>query len=349
MKTSSISTSAISEATRLSLMKLQLKLADAQKQLSTGRLADVGAALGSKTGQTVSLRQEYSRLQAITDTNDLVSSRLDATQASLKSMAAGAQSFFNQLMAVRNSGTGGDVLKAQALSSLSSLTNTLNTTSNGVYLFSGINTDVKPVADYTLNPPSANKQAVDNAFLAAFGISQSDPGVANIAAVDMQNFLDNDFAALFSPASWSSTWSSASDQNMRSRISTSELIETSVNANDAAIRKLTSALTMVADLGGDQLGDAAYEKVLDTAIRTAKEAIDGLTGMQARVGATQTRVKSANERMSIQKDIMTSHITKLEGVDPYEAADKVSSLTTQIETAYAMTARLQKLSLLDYL
>lgn len=349
MKTTSISTSAISEATRLSILKLQAKLADAQKEMSTGRFADVGAALGSNTGQTVSLRQEYSRLKTISDTNNLVSSRLDSTQATLKSLAANAQSVFDQLTAVRNSGTGGDVLTSQALSMLSSLTNTLNTTSDGAYLFSGINTDVKPIADYTISPPSANKQAVDAAFFAAFGMTQSDPGVANISASAMQDFLDNDFPTLFSPAGWSGAWSSASDQNVRSRISTSDLVDTSVNANDPAIRKLTSALTMVADLGGTQLGRAAYETVLDTAIRTVKESIDGLTGMQASVGATQQRVTSANERMSIQMDIMSKHITQLEAVDPYEAATRVSSLTTQIETAYAMTARLQKLSLLDYL
>ena len=53
--------------------------------------------------------------------------------------------------------------------------------------------------------------------------------------------------------------------------------------------------------------------------------------------------------MSIQIDIMTNHIGVLEGVDPYEASTRVSALLTQVETAYAMTARIQKLSLLKYL
>jgi flagellar hook-associated protein 3 FlgL len=46
---------------------------------------------------------------------------------------------------------------------------------------------------------------------------------------------------------------------------------------------------------------------------------------------------------------MTKHIGKLEGVDPYEASTRLSQLMTQVETAYAMTARVQKLSLLNYL
>ena len=55
--------------------------------------ADVGLTLGSRTGQTVSLRQEQTRLQAIIDTNGLVATRLDATQAALNPSADDAQSF----------------------------------------------------------------------------------------------------------------------------------------------------------------------------------------------------------------------------------------------------------------
>ena len=46
---------------------------------------------------------------------------------------------------------------------------------------------------------------------------------------------------------------------------------------------------------------------------------------------------------------MTSHIGALEGVDPYEASSRLSTLLTQVETAYAMTARIQQLTLLNYL
>ena len=140
----------------------------------------------------------------------------------------------------------------------------------------------------------------------------------------MQTFLDGPFAGLFDPAAWSGTWSGASDQNVRSRISTSELIETSVNANDAAFRKLASAYTMVADLGTDKLNQNAFQAVVDTAMRAVSEAVQGITELQARLGTAQERVKNANDRMSIQIDIMTNHIGVLEGVDPYEASNRVA-------------------------
>ena len=99
MKTTHISTSALSEATRLSLVKLQAKLAQAQKEVTTGRLADVGLTLGYQTGQTISLRQDHARLQAITDTNAVTATRLDASQSSLQALAETSQKFLDQLMA----------------------------------------------------------------------------------------------------------------------------------------------------------------------------------------------------------------------------------------------------------
>ena len=39
----------------------------------------------------------------------------------------------------------------------------------------------------------------------------------------------------------------------------------------------------------------------------------------------------------------------MEGVDPYEAATRVSALVSQIETSYALTSRIQQLSLLKFM
>ncbi|TMJ74749.1 MAG: flagellar hook-associated family protein [Alphaproteobacteria bacterium] len=348
MKTTFTSTSAISEVARLTIMKLQSQLVEAQKEVATGRYADVGATLGSRTGQSVSLRQEETRLQAIIDSNGLVATRLDASQSALKSISDDAQTYLDQLISSRT----GDVqhsIEGEARNGLKGLIGTLNTQIDGAYLFAGTNADAKPIVDYEQSPPSASQQAVDAAFVAAFGFPSSDPQVANISASDMQTFLDTSFADLFKDPAWKNTWSQASDQNVRSRISSSELIDTSASANDDAIRKLVSAHVMVAALGTANLNQSAYQEVIDHASTLTSEAIQGLTTMQADLGSAQQRVTDANSRMTAQADIITNHIGALEGVDPYEASTRLSSLMTQIETAYSMTARIEKLTLLNYL
>jgi flagellar hook-associated protein 3 FlgL len=349
MKTTFVSTSSLSAATRQSLSHTQVKLADAQKEVTTGRHADVGASLGYKSGQALSLRQEHARLSTIIDTNSVVSTRLSATQAAMKSLADDAQLFVGQLIGARDADSGPTVVKAQAKAALTSFTNTINTALDGAYLFSGINADVKPLTDYQATPTPANRQAVADAFFTAFGTTADDPANVNITAADLQAFLDGPFSDLFEDPAWTTDWSAASSQNVKSRISSSELVETSTNSNDIGVRKLAKAYAMISDLGIENLNEVAYQGLVDTATRLAGEAVQNVANEQARLGIAQERVKSANGRMSIQIDIMTNHIGLLEGVDPYEASTRVSALMTQVETAYAMTARIQGLSLLKYL
>jgi flagellar hook-associated protein 3 FlgL len=53
--------------------------------------------------------------------------------------------------------------------------------------------------------------------------------------------------------------------------------------------------------------------------------------------------------MSIQQVFFDSQIRTLEYVDSVEAATRVNSLMTQIETAYTLTSRLNRLTLSNYL
>ncbi len=183
MKTTFISTQAVSSATRLSIMKMQAELAKNSKELGSGRWADVGLELGNKTGRTVSLRQDFARLDSIEDTNGLVSSRLDGSQAALEGVLKMAQDFSASLIGVRTGDTGADVIQDEAKNNLQALIASLNTSIDGEYLFAGIDTDVRPVTDYfatPITPGTGPKAAVDDAFLTAFGIAQNDPAAVNI-------------------------------------------------------------------------------------------------------------------------------------------------------------------------
>ncbi len=106
---------------------------------------------------------------------------------------------------------------------------------------------------------------------------------------------------------------------------------------------------MVADMGIDTLRDDAYEAVLDKAIAIIGQAIGDITQIRADLGTSQERIANANTRAEAQLKVMKEHITSLEAVDPYEAMSNVNALMTQIETAYSLTARLQNLSLINYI
>lgn len=74
-----------------------------------------------------------------------------------------------------------------------------------------------------------------------------------------------------------------------------------------------------------------------------------LGASQAEVGIIQQRVESASERVSMQIDLFKLNIDDHEGVDPYEASSRITSLLTQIEVSYTLTSRIQQLSLVRFL
>lgn len=349
MKTTSISTLALTNATRETRVNLQVKLAAAQKESTTARHADVGLQLGYLTQRTVSLRQDIERLTTFKDSNSVASSRLELSQTTLEGIGDAAQQFMQTLIAARSARSGAGVAITDAKAKLTSFTAAMNTAVNGAHIFAGVNTDVKPITDYFGTPTSAGRTAMADAFLTEFGMAQSDPGVSAISSGQMDAFLDGAFADLYTSASWTTTWSSASDQNITTRITTNERIQTSANANDEAFRAMASVYTMIADIGIEELSPDAYLAVIDKAMAVLGQAIGDLTELRAGLGTSEERIKAANDRIEIQVTLMKEHVTLLEGLDPYEATARVNALLTQIETAYALTARLQNLSLINHI
>jgi flagellar hook-associated protein 3 FlgL len=348
MNTSFISTQSLSTTLRSTVMKGQISLAEATTEATTGRHADVGEALGALTGRDFSLRSDYERVSNLIDTNEIVSGRLDATQQSITNTVDVANTFMQQLFAARNADGGANVLAPSAQTDMASLVDSLNATLNGQYLFGGINIDTAPMSSYTAG--STAQTAIDTAFLAFFGFPQSNAAsVGAITATQMQTFLDTTFDAEFQNPAWTTNWSTASSQNTTSRISTTQTVVTSANANETGFRKLAAAYTMILSLGGNALGQSAFQTVVDDAVAKISSAVYDLALTGGQLGTSQQQIKDASERMAIQKDLYSSQINKLEAVDPTEASVRVNSLQSQIEMSLSLTGQLHKLSLVDYL
>jgi flagellar hook-associated protein 3 FlgL len=195
---------------------------------------------------------------------------------------------------------------------------------------------------------TGGKPAVDAAFLATFGIAQSDPAVVDITSAQMSDFLDNQFAALFANPAWGADWSTASNQNRTQRISPSEKVDTSVNANDTAMRKLAMAYTMVADLGTTGLNADARNVLLSKATTIIGGAVSDVTSLQGQLGDVKKRVGEASDRMKQNRDLLASQLNALEGVDPAEAKVRSDSFSAELEMSYSLTNKLLHLSILNY-
>ena len=345
----SISTLSILSAPKKSVYESQRQLLDAQKELSTGRHADVGLQLGGKTADAIALRNGFDRNSSIIDMNGLTATELDLTQSSLDSLIDIVHQFSATLIGARNAQNGQEVVKTAAKSALESLSSILNQSHAGKFLFAGINSDVAPLADYFSTPASAGKSAVDAAFLAEFGVTQNSAGVVSITAAQMDTFLNGNFANLFAPGAWSTAFSSAADQNRIARIDTDYSVEVSANANEAAFRDLTMAITMAFDLGSGSLNQAAFEKLVDKAVTVSAAAAQEASLIAGRLGTAEKAISDSTERLKLRNDVLNREIVSLEGVDQYEVSTRITLLTTQLEASYSITARVSRLNLMNYL
>ena len=345
----SISTPALVAAPRLSVTQAQTALSKAQIELSSGKLADIGIGLGDRTGQYVSYNAQQSRLQALTQDNVTTSTRLSTTTTSLDTLRTTANAFLSEMTEAVTSGSIPESLVISSSNNLDALISNLNTSVGNQYVFGGINSYQQPVAAYTASPASASKQAVDSAFSAAFGSSQTSTGAGSISSADMTTFLNGPFSSLFEASSFSPTWSSASDTVVSSRISTTQTVNTSVSANSAPFRQLAQAYTMVKEFGTSNFNSAAGQAVLASATQLVSNAVAGLINIESGVGVSQAAVSDANDTMATQISFLSSQADALVGVDPSNLAIQINGLQTQIQASYEVTAQLQQLSLISYL
>ena len=347
MATNFISSNSISTTLRIAASKSQVALAKATKEATTGRLADVGEGLGALAGRDVTLRAELLDMEKLVDTNALVGSRLDVAQERVSQLIETAQSFQKDLLAARNSANGGGIIAQPAASNLQSLLTTLNVAMDGQYLFGGINTGQEPMTSYEAGSPS--KTAIDAAFTATFGFAPGAVGSESITPAAMESFLNNAFATEFADPAWGTNWSSASDQVMRSRISTTQTVDSSVSANDKAFRKLAMAYTMLSGLDLQSLNQGTFQAVTDKALLMVADSISDLASVGARLGTAQEQTTNATSRLKVQVDIVNRQVNAMEIVDPEEASVRVTSLKNQLEMSHALTAQIQRLSILNYL
>jgi hypothetical protein len=258
--------------------------------------------------------------------------------------ASNASAYQNALVA--NSGA---TLQTMGQSALQGLIASTNATSGDQYVFGGINSSVAPMANYFSTPTSAAKTAVDNAFQTAFGVLPTDPAAAAITPAQMQTFLSGPFAALFSGANWTSDWSSASSTNTTAEIAPGQTVTTSTNANQPGFQQLAQAYTMLSEFGGSQLSASAQQAVASAAESLIAQGQASLTNAQAELGPSQSAVTDANNSMGSQLTILQQQVDNVDNVNQDATAAKITSLTTQIQMAYELTARIQQLNLAQYL
>ena len=341
-----ISSQSVLSSVRQSVLQAQAGLAQAQTEISSGTQADLGVALGAKTGYSLSLKNEVDALDGTTASNAVASTRLDTTNTALTSILSGAQSLSASLLTASSVGGTTAALQATGTSSLQALLGDLNVSVGGQYVFGGINSGAQPLTDYASG--SQAKQALDTAFSGTFGFAQTSASASTITGSDLTTFLNGTLDDQFSDANWQN-WSKASDTTITSRIAPSQTATTSVSANDTAFRQIAEAYTIVSEFTGSNFSADAQAAAVAKATSLVNSGIAALNDVQTGVGISQAAITTADTGLAAQATVLKGQVSDLESVDTYALSNQVTTLQTQLQASYELTSRLQSLSLVNYL
>lgn len=115
----------------------------------------------------------------------------------------------------------------------------------------------------------------------------------------------------------------------------------------AALKQLAIA-TLAADplLGFDPSTTQALYRHSATQLF---EAQDGLTAVRADLGVTQARLEETGVRLAAERQTLEAARSGLLSVDPYETATRLEQVQSNLESLYAVTVRLSRLSLTEYM
>lgn len=122
-------------------------------------------------------------------------------------------------------------------------------------------------------------------------------------------------------------------------------------ASDPAIRRHLMAAAMAALLDEGVLGDnqPQLRALAMAAMTTVESNAEALIGMQAGAGGAQELFEQRRIRLSHEQDALVRARDALIGTDPFQSASLLEETRHRLDMLYAITARVSRLSLLEYL
>ncbi len=337
---------------------LDRRLNDAATEASTGRKVDVYKSLGLKAGELLNIRTHEARNAGFLDGNALLANRLDVMSSALGGVRDVVQDFLevsiNYREGVRPTGA---VLQDAARAAYEQIVSIINTPYEGTQLFAGIDSlgptlqpwdEANPVS--TLSPEDVMAAIVGGGITDAADASAKVAETALVFANANAAAPGANFEATFFNGAPLEVSPGVPSPRLSALIDTATSLNYGVQANDPAFTETLMGLAMIASVDPSQINDpAAYDAWMGAAIDAVGRGNELLVAAENQVGGRSQLLANTIERQSDRADLYQRQLNELEGVDQFEAASRVTALSTQLEATYAITARLSRLTFLNYL
>lgn len=332
----SIGTSDLSRLYQASSHNARLKadLARLTAELSSGRVADPAARLGAGLSRLSDMDRQLSLIEGYSQAAVQTAQSLRIMQITLGSVEQARQSLAGNTLQI--SGALGVVristVAESARSGFATMVTALNARVGNLTLFAGRATDGAALAP-------ADRMLDELRVAAAGALTVEDA----MAAID----------AWFAPGGGFETAGYLGDGGppLVRRVDEGVAITVPLRADDPALTALLAA-TATAALADDsslQLSDEARRQLLTRAGERLLTGAEGLVQSRARLGDTEARLDEVITNQSARKTALNMMRLESLAADPFDAAAALQEAQTRLETHYALTARLSRMSLADYL
>ncbi|SFP65725.1 flagellin N-terminal helical domain-containing protein [Tranquillimonas alkanivorans] len=343
---------------RRTVAELNGELTRAAEEVSTGLKADVYRALGRRSAESLSLHDGIRRTEDFVTSNTLLSGRLDIAASALKSVRETGQEVLDLAASNRSAPSHtATTLQSTARAALEALQPQLNASYNRTSLFAGTATAGAPVQPWSevnpgtgLSPQEVLEGVVGGGFADAADAAAKAAEVAALFDGSNADRPERNFKATFYNGTPQAQADGTPSPRQSARVAEDETLEYGVQANDPAFRDLLRGLSMMAAVDVSRIEDPnAYAAWMEEAFDALQSGTQGVLEAETRLGAQQARLERTLTGQQDRMALYNSQVLELEGVDPYEAASRMSELQTQLEASYAVTARLSKLSFLNFM
>ena len=312
--------------------ELRSQVQRASTEVTTGRQTDIAKALRGDTVPLMAVDASLTRLAAFKTTTTDAAFQTAAQQSAVAGLSSLAAGITTTLLGARDVPTPAQInaAGADARTRLSSVIGLLNTQASGRAIFSGVATDTVPLgsADDLLT-------ALETA---AAGASTAGQVVSAVTSW----FAD--------PLGFGSFYQGG-DPLSPAPIAPGEGADLGTTAMDPAIRDTLVGFAMAALLDRGALSGSSEERarLAQQAGQTLLTGEDKRVDLAARIGTVEAQIEAARSRNAAEGTALGILRSDIGSVDPYEAATRLETARAQLESLYLVTARVSRLSLVDYL
>ncbi|MGL4237405.1 flagellin [Tabrizicola sp.] len=304
----------------------------ASQEVATGKHADVGQALRGDFSPVLAIDASLARLAAYKSTATDAAFQTQTQQAALSGLSELAAGITTTLMGSRDFPTPVQVnsVAADARGRLASAVGLLNTQASGRAVFSGVGTDTVPLG------------SADDMLAALELVATGATTAGQVAAAVNTWFSD--------PLGYGAFYQGGSSLSP-TPIAPGEAADISTTALDPTIRDTLAGFAMAALIDRGVLAGNPEERarLAETAGQTLHRTEDARITLAARVGTVEAQVEAARTRNSAEETALGILRSDIGSVDPYEAATRLETARAQLESLYLITARVSRLSLVEYL